>query len=173
MPFDLAILVDHQGEVGLAAAERLQLFGDRAHLRHEPGRQRDRRGIDRRHVAFIGPHRPQQILGVEHADDVLRLLAPQRDAGVFARQHLAHQFLGRQVGIDHGHLGAVDHHVGDLQFAEVQQPAEHVAVLLLDLAFVMQQIDRAAQAFGRRQDGLMRADLDAKQPHQGAGRSLQ
>ena len=38
----------------------------------------------------------------------------------------------------------MNHHVGNLQFAQIEQAAEHVAVLLFDLAFVMQQIDRAA-----------------------------
>ena len=44
----------------------------------------------------------------------------------------------------------MNHDVGDLQFAQVQQSAEHVAVLLFDLAFMVQKVDRAAQAFGRR-----------------------
>ena len=110
-----------------------------------------------------GADRAQQILGVQHADDVFRLVAPQRNAGVFGRQHLAHQFFRRQVGVDHHHLGAMDHDVGDLQLAQIQQAAEHVAVLLFDLALVMQQIDRAAQPLGRRQDRLVGADLDAEQ----------
>ena len=66
------------------------------------------------------------------------------------------------------HFGAMNHHVGDLKFAQIQQAAEHVAVLLFDLAFVMQQIDRAAQPLGRRQDRLVDADLDAEHLHQHA-----
>ena len=62
----------------------------------------------------------------------------------------------------------MNHHVGDLQFAQIEQAAEHVAVLLFDLAFVMQQIDRAAQPLGRRQDRLVGADLDAERGHQQA-----
>ena len=119
-------------------------------------------------IAFGGADRAQQILGVQHADDVFRLLAPQRNARVFGGQHLAHQLLRRQVGVDHHHFGAMNHHVGDLQLAQVQQPAEHVAVLLFDLALVMQQIDRAAQPLGRRQDRLVGADLDAEQPSSAA-----
>ena len=57
-----------------------------------------------------------------------------------------HQLLRRQVGVDGHHLGAVDHHVGDLQLAQIEQAAEHVAVELLHLAFAVQQIDRAAQS---------------------------
>ena len=49
----------------------------------------------------------------------------------------------------------MDHDVGDLKLAEIQQAAEHVAGLLLDLAFVVQQVDRAAQPLGRRQERLV------------------
>ncbi len=49
----------------------------------------------------------------------------------------------------------MNHHVGDLKLAQVQKPAEHVAVLLFHLAFVMKQVDRAAQPFDRRQDRLI------------------
>ena len=87
-------------------------------------------------------------------------------------EHLAHQFFRRQIGVDHHHLGAMDHDVGDLQLAQVEQAAEHVAVVLLDPAFVMQQIDGAAQALGRRQDRLVGADRDAQHAlHQRDARS--
>ena len=118
--FDFAIFVDDQREMGLAAAEGFELLGHRAHLRHEPRRQRDGRHIDPRRVAFGGANRAQQILGVEDADDVFRLVAPQGNAGVFGREHLAHQILRRQVGVDHHHLGAMNHHVGNLKLAQVQ-----------------------------------------------------
>jgi hypothetical protein len=62
----------------------------------------------------------------------------------------------------------VNHHVRNLQLAQVQQPAEHVAILLFDLALVMQEVDRATQPFGRRQDRLVVADLDAERDHQHA-----
>ena len=42
----------------------------------------------------------------------------------------------------------------------------------LDFALVMQQVDRAAQTFGRRQHRLVGADLDAEQPHQHADNRL-
>jgi hypothetical protein len=48
--------------------------------------------------------------GVQHADDVLDRRATAA-CGYRARRDLAHQFLGRQVGVDGAHLGAVDHHV--------------------------------------------------------------
>jgi hypothetical protein len=136
--------------MGLASSERLELFRQRPHLRHEPGRRDDRPDVDLAHVAVGRANGPQQVLGVQDADDVLRLVAPQRNAGVFGRQHLAHDVLGRQVGVDQHHLGAMDHDVGDLKLAQIEQPAEHIAVELFDAAFMMDQVDRAAQPFGRR-----------------------
>ena len=46
----------------------------------------------------------------------------------------------------------------DCEVAQIEQPAEHVAVELLDPALAMQQIDRAAQLLVRRQDRLAVAD---------------
>ena len=103
---------------------------------------------------------------MQHANDVFGLVAPQRNPCVFGGQHLAHQILRRQVGIDHHHFGAVNHHVGDLKLAQIQQPAEHVAVVLFDTAFVVNQVYRPAQPLGRRQQRLIVTDLDAEQPHQ-------
>ena len=87
-----------------------------------------------RGVAVGGADRAQQILGVQHADDVFRLVAPQRDAGVFGRQHLAHQFVRRQVGVDHHHRGAVDHDVGDREIAEAEDIVDVFGLAAFDLA---------------------------------------
>ena len=46
MPSTSPVFVDHQCEMGLAAAERFQLFRYGTHLRHEPRRQRDGRDVD-------------------------------------------------------------------------------------------------------------------------------
>jgi hypothetical protein len=56
----------------------------------------------------------------------------------------------------------VNHHIGDLKLAQIQQPAEHVAVVLFDTAFVMNQVHGPAQPLGRRQQRLILTDLDAK-----------
>ena len=50
-PHHLAVFVDHQREVRLAAAERLELLGDRPDVGHEPGRQRDRHDVDLGEIA--------------------------------------------------------------------------------------------------------------------------
>src|SRR5580698_11165967 len=72
--FDFAVLVDYQREVSLAATEGLELFGNGTHLRHEPGRQHNGRDVDLGRVAVCGANGAQQVLGVQDADDVFRLL---------------------------------------------------------------------------------------------------
>ena len=97
----------------------------------------------------------QQVLRVQDADDVLGRSAPERHARHRRGEHRLDHLPGRIVGVDRDHLGAVDHHVGDREVAQVEQSAEHVAVVLLDAALVMQQIDRAAQLLVRGENRLV------------------
>src|SRR3712207_7303312 len=55
---------------------------------------------------------------------------------------------------------SVDHDVGNLQLAEVQDAAHHVAVVLLDRSVAMQKVDGATQLFVRRENGLAFTDAD-------------
>ncbi len=118
--------------------------------------------VDARHVALGGADRAQQILGVQHADDVFRLVAPQRNAGVFGGQHLAHQFVRRQVGIDHHHRGAVDHDVGDGEVAEAEDIVNVFGLAAFDPAvhggFLHQPFD-----LGVGEDFVLRGFLHAEQ----------
>ena len=140
----------------LAPAERLELLGQRADVGHEPGRQRDRHDVDLRRgrrSAFLSAR--SRSLACRMPTMFSGLVAPQRHAGVPApRARRCTISLGRIVGVDHDHLGAVDHDVGDRQVAQVEQAADHVAVVLLDAALAVQQVDRAAQLLVRRQDRL-------------------
>ena len=94
-------------------------------MNHGLARQLD--DVDALQLPVVGVQRAQQALGMQHADDVVRLVAPQRDAGVLAVQHLAHDLLRRQVGVDHGHVAPVDHDVGDRHLVEVQDRMQHRA----------------------------------------------
>ena len=85
---------------------------------------------------------------MQHADDVVGIAAPERHARIGRGEHFAHEFVGRQVGVERAHLGAMDHRVADRNLVEFQQPAEHVALVARDLALAMQDVDRAAQFLG-------------------------
>ena len=57
----------------------------------------------------------------------------------------------------------MDHHVGDDEIAQVEQAAEHVAVVLLDAAFMVEEIDRTAQFLMCGKKGLVGADAKPEQ----------
>ena len=69
----------------------------------------------------------------------------KRHAGVGRGEHLADQFVGRQVGVEGAHLGAVDHDVRHRHLGEFEQSAEHVALGARHPAFAMKDVDCAAQ----------------------------
>ena len=76
----LAILVDDQRDVRLALEEGVELVGEAGRVGDEPRLGGDRADVDLRHVAADVLDRLEQILGMDDADDVLRLVLPDRHA---------------------------------------------------------------------------------------------
>jgi hypothetical protein len=72
----LAVFVDHDGEMFLALAEGLELGQQVGGLRNEPGVVGDLHDVEVLEVGLLGVDRAQQGLGVQHADDVVRVVAP-------------------------------------------------------------------------------------------------
>ena len=64
--------------------------------------------------------RGQHVLGVQHADDRVRVAAPDRVARVGALQHLLDDLLDRRVGVDRDDVAAVGHDLADLELLEVE-----------------------------------------------------
>ena len=104
---------------------------------------------------------------MQHAENVVRRAAPHRQPADGGAEHRVDDLARRFVGVEHHHLGAVDHDVGHGELAQIEHAAHHVAVELFDDAGAMQEIDGAAQLLARRQDRLNLADLhaDAAQDH--------
>jgi hypothetical protein len=100
---------------------------------------------------------------MQDADDVLRLVAPQWNAGEARLEHGVDDVRRRIVGIDSRHLGAMDHDIGHRQVAQIEQPAHHVAVQLFDAALAVQEVDGAADLFVRREDRLLLANPHAEE----------
>ena len=74
-------------------------------------------------------HGAAEVLGVDHADDVLRLAAEDRDAGVRRVDRLREDGVGRRLGVDHLDVAPVHHHLLDLPLAEVERAEQPVALL--------------------------------------------
>ena len=104
---------------------------------------------------------------MDDADDVVGLVAPQRDAGVGAGQDGGHQFGRRQAGVQGGHGAAMGHHLADFHIVQIQDRAQH-APLLPDLLRGGVDLDGAAQFGHGRVDVRLRRRLPA--PNSAAGR---
>ena len=155
------IFVHNQSEMGLSLAESLQLVFQARRVGHEPDFERDRLQLDLFRVPARQSQGAQKILGVQDADNIIGVFAPQRHARIGRGDDLAHDLGGRQVGVDRQHFGAMDHDVGDRQLLEVEQTAEHVAVGAGDVAFAVHQIDGAFQLLLRSQQAVRLAEADA------------
>src|ERR1700722_11332188 len=171
-PLHDAVLINDERGMGLSAQELLELVTQRSRFRDEPRLQRE---IDNTKLAGISASRdirPEQVLGVEDADNIVWLPTPERHPGIGRRDHLAHQLLWRQVGVDKPHFGAVNHHVRDGDLGQFQKAAEHIALVALDFAFAMQDVDRAHQFFMARNARVALAERDAAQAQDAAHQDL-
>ena len=99
---------------------------------------------------------------MQHADDVLRLVAPERNAGVFGGEHLAHQLFRRHVGIDRHHGGAMNHDVGYGQITEAEDIVDVFGLAAFDDA-VLGGFFHEPFDFGVGQDFMLRGFLYATQ----------
>ena len=122
-------------------------------------------------LAHEAMHGAGEVLGVDDADDVLRLAAEDRDAGVRRVDRLLEDLGRRGVGVDHLDVAAVHHHLLDLPLVEVERAEEEVAVGLLHRAVGVVQGDRPGDLVLRGEEVRLRIDLDAEEPqHQRARR---
>ena len=98
---------------------------------------------------------------MQHADEIIGTLAPQRHPRIGRRQHFADDVAGRQIGVDGPDLGAVNHHVGHMHDLQIEHAAEHVARAALDIAFLVHDVDGAHQLVVGRKHLSAMTKLDA------------
>ena len=151
-----AVFVHHQREMGLAAQELAHLVVEGRRLGDEIGRLGHVHDVDPGQrigtVGVMGVDRAQQILGVDHADDVFRIVAVERQAGVRGFERLAQDVGGGLVGVDHLDPRAVEHHLLDRTVREVERAQDAVAVLLLDHAFGMAELQGTGDLLAHGED---------------------
>ena len=152
---DLAVLVDDQRELDLAALEGVELVVDRGGVRHEPRLARQRAHVEPIDGPAGPPERRQQILGMQHANDVVGFVLPDRHARELALDNVVDNLVRVVGNVDGLHLGAVDHDVVELQFLEIKHAAEALRLALVDGAFLGRQLDGTAQFVGGENIGVV------------------
>ena len=123
-----AVFVDHQREMGAPLQEFAHLLVKRGGLGDEIGFHRHLGDIQRAQAqqrAVFAAHQPvdlsQQVLGMDHAQDVVVAVAKDRQAGVRAGQHLGQDLVRGLRGIDHLDLAAVAHDLVHRAVIQVQR----------------------------------------------------
>ena len=105
---------------------------------------------------------------MQHADDVVGLVLPQRQTGVRALDRRADDLGRRQVGVDRAHLLAVRDDFRDFHIRQVEDRAQHGPLVAHLLALAGVQVDGAAQLLLRMLGAQGRRHLDAEQLEGGA-----
>ena len=165
-----AVFVNHERKMRTPAQELAHLFVQRRGFRHEIGLHRHVGNfeiLERGRFAFGIPdalvHCTQQVLGMDHADDIFRIIAVDRQSGVVGFEDLFKDFRWIVRGIDHLDTGAMEHHFFDHAFAQIQRAKNPVAVFLFHQPFGAAKLQRAVNLFAHREDVTVGVDGDAEQ----------
>ena len=97
------------------------------------------------------------VLEVGDADDVVEVLADDRDPGEPAAQRQRHELAKRLVALDEDHVGTRDHHLAHEGVAELEDRVDHPALVGLDDAGLLGQVDHLAQLSLGRERALAEA----------------
>ncbi len=99
---------------------------------------------------------------MDHADDVVGIVAIDGQAGVVGLQALIEDRLWVVFGVDHLDLAAVEHDFLDRAFAEIERAEDAVTVLFFDHAFGMAQIKGTGDFLAHGQDLAVGVGLHAE-----------
>ena len=143
----LAELVDHQRHPHPLAADLVEQFSQRLARRNEDRRPDD--AIDARWSRVEAP--ADQILRIEHADDIFRAAAINRDAREMAMDDLPENVIGRRVDVEHEDAIARRHDVAHAARREFEHPINHRALGRFNLAEIFTQPQQRLEfGFGNR-----------------------
>ncbi len=76
-------------------------------------------------AALLTVHGAQQRLGMDDADDIVRLALPHRKAAERAGEDLGDDRHRRILGIDHGDHLAMGHDLADLDLLQIEDGMQH------------------------------------------------
>ena len=109
---------------------------------------------------------------MENADDIVRIVAAKRNARIRALERQRDVF-ARLIGeIEQFDRFAVNHDFLDADFVEIKGGAEQIAHVLVKPAFLMVQIDGAAQFVGGGEHLVLFAGVEADELQRAAHEHL-
>ena len=111
------------------AAKCLELVKQAGGVGYEPRLRRHVFDIERLHRAACRPHFAQERFSMDNADDIVGFVTPERQAGEGAGQSGIDDLGRRQVGVDRYHLTPVGHDFTHRDFRQVEDRAQHFALL--------------------------------------------
>ena len=150
------MLVDDERHLRLALQELVELVLEARGVGHEPGLGGEAHDLELGDVPAGAAERGEQVLRMQHADDILRLVLPDRH--VLRAQQLVDDLLGVSSALTISILVRWTM-ISDVQLAQVEDAAEHVRVGAGDRPLLLLQLDRAADllASGENVGGIVGA----------------
>src|SRR5437762_2350681 len=83
-------------------------------------------------LLLAADHGAQQVLGVEHADDVIQVALVDGDPGMAMLGHEIDGFLDRLVDFDRHQVGARDHDLANPHVAHFEDAMDHLALFFFE-----------------------------------------
>ena len=143
-----AVLVDHDGDVTLGGLHVVQQVVDRLGLGDIDRRPHQLADVDCAVRAAVALQVGQQVLGVQDPDDVVEALVEHGQAGVAgADDHLEH-LVERIVDVDGADADARHHDLVHALLGELDDPVDHLLLLLLDAALLGPGLDQQLELLG-------------------------
>ena len=110
----------------------------------------------------------EQVLGVEHADDVIDGVGVDGNARLAALDDDLHGVVEGGVGLDGDHVDARHHDLADGGVGELEDVVDHLALVFFEHALLLADLDQQAQlVFGDERAALDRGA--AEQAHDAVG----
>ena len=109
-------------------------------------------------------HGAQEVFGMDHTDDVFRIVPKDRQAGVVGLQAFLHDVGRIGIRVDHLNPRTVQHDLFHRAFAQVERAQDAVAVLFFDDTLGMAQLQRPGDLFAHGKDVAVRVDLYPEKP---------
>ncbi|MNI42198.1 hypothetical protein D3C73_964790 [compost metagenome] len=139
---DTAVLVHHDRHVVARQAELLQQHVELLRFRNQHRRAQQFTYVAR---TIVGNHAAQQVLGQQHAEDVVLVLAMHREARMAGLDHLLHQLQEGRLHRQRDHLRTRDHHVAHGQLGYRNGTFHHLQGIGGDQPFFLRGVQDSDQ----------------------------